>query len=135
MSPNMSMLVSELSEYEQYISKYSYITVKMMIRKFKIAPKMAHRILRFSEQTMLCSPIEYGSNKHVNYNLYKLVSQKELYPLCKTELATLKKNKYDSVSKECLNNYIYSDFERYMMNKYRVSIGNDILSQLVSSSS
>lgn len=130
---NIKMEVSELPAHEEFISQNPYITVKMMIRKFKVTPKVAHRMLKFSDQTMLCSPYEYGSNKFKNYNLYKLVSSKELLALCKSELSTLVKAKYSSISKSELNGYINSDFERYMMDKHRACIGYDIISQLVSS--
>lgn len=121
--------ISELDDHSkcvEYInSKDTFVTSKMLIRDCKVVPKLAHRVLRTHEHTMLSNPHDFGSGKYINRNLYKKVSLDEIKSVCERELKNLKKNK--NMSDEKLNNYINSGLSHLLYNKYRLNIPREIL--------
>ena len=75
-------LLSDINEYISSLSNEEHITVKMIIRKFNIKPKHAHRILKNHRSTMLAPPNEYGCYKNINYNLYKKLDNESMKQYC-----------------------------------------------------
>ena len=120
---------TEQQNVEDYISNQTgHVTLNMLKENCGIQSKHAFRVLRANCNTMICDPIEFGSNKHTNEKLYKKVSDDEIVKMCKDELNYMKKNKIVEESKVKL--YIYSSLPRHMMEKYRISLSSKILEEI-----
>ena len=101
--------ITKINDYLNLLENNENITTKMLIRNFKIAPKKAHRILKYRKDTMLCKPYEFGSLRNINYNLYK-----------KTDKLTI-----ESVAEKFkIKNE--SSLKQKLMNKYRINYVNSI---------
>ena len=100
------------------------ITTKQLVRKFQIAPKYAHHILKSHPSTMLEKPRAFSSNKYISYNMYKKVDDRMLTQLCNQEIETLKKLKPD------INQFLNTGFTKYMYDKYRIKPTFDIINAL-----
>jgi hypothetical protein len=129
----VELAISELDDYTkclEYInSKKLHVTSKMIIRDCRVKPKIANRALKAHAETMLCSPHEFGSNKFVNYNLYKKVNRDTIKHLCEKEL----KNKFKVLNKDIKENkeqYINSSLPELLYNKYRIIVDYNILNSL-----
>jgi hypothetical protein len=126
--------ITELNEYQRanvfidsMLDKDKYVTLNM-IKRLGIRQKIAKRVLRTHKNTMLCDPLEFGSNKFSNEKLYKIVSNDELIQLCNDELTNLRKNK--KLKDSNFESYINSGLNYRMMNKYNASIAYPITSKL-----
>ena len=121
------MEINDLSNRElanQYVDDMAdgLITVKQLVRKFKIAPKYAHYILKTHPNIMLAKPLEYSSLKYINYNLYKKVDNEELSKICSNEIESLKKIKKD------IKSFVNTGFNQHMHKKYRFKPSVDMIS-------
>ena len=103
----------------EYIQEKGNVSVKMICKKFGVTPKIGHRILKYNQNTILDSPKYYGSNKFINYNLYRFANEDEIKNICNKETESFKK-KY--TTDDTLNNFMESGFSKYMMNRYRIMI-------------
>ena len=106
----------------------NHISVKMLTKRCNTSPKMAKRILRNHPNTRLCSPYEFGSNKFVNYKLYKKITNNEIIELCNSELKGLLKNKI--VKDENIKSYLNSGFSYRMLTKYSIILDKNSISKL-----
>lgn len=122
--------ISEIDDYSkclEYInSKNNHVTTKMIIRDCGVKPQIAHRALKQHTNTMLCSPHEFGSNKFVNYNLYKKVNRDTIKHLCETELS----NKFKNFKESNKDNFIKNSLPQLLYNKYRINVDYNILKSL-----
>ena len=89
--------ICEIDDYNKcldYItSKQNHVTYKMLVRDCNVKPKIIRRALQNHKETMLCDPIEHGSYKFTNKNLYKKVNKETIKIMCETELVNMNKNK------------------------------------------
>ena len=142
--------ISEISDYNkclEYInSKTNHISSKMVIRNCNVKPKIAHRALNDHKETMLCEPSDFGSNKFINYNLYKKVSNETIKTIYETEFKhklnilkktnkettenKLKLNSLKKPKKETNENYIKSCLPNLLYNKYRLHVDYSIINSL-----
>ena len=99
------------------------ITVKMISRHFKIKPKIAHRILKYNKNTIMCHPFHFGNNKFINRNLYRIINKEDILELCKKETIYLHKIYKDE---KLYNAFMDSNFNKYILDKYRLVIDNNI---------
>jgi len=99
--------ITKINDYLNSLSVNDNVTTKLIIRKFDVSPNIAHRILKYRKDTMLCNPNEFGSNKFVNYNLYKKVDDSIIESF--VNLIKKKNNNMSSV-------------KQHVMNKYRINI-------------
>lgn len=122
----VELQISELDDYSkciEYINSKNddqHITTKMISRDCKVTPKIAHRVLRTHNDTMLCSPTEFGSAKSVNYNLYKKINSNTIKKTCEKEL----KLKLNLNNKK---NFIMNNLPQILYNKYRINVQHNIL--------
>ena len=128
----VELAISELDDYTkclEYInSKKHHVTTKMIIRDCGVKHKIADRALKGHDETMLCDPSEFGSNKFANYNLYKKVNRDTIKHLCEKELKNKFKNFKDF--KELKDTYIMSSLPELLYNKYRINVDYNILKSL-----
>ena len=103
----------------EYILEKKQVSVKMICKEFGVAPKIAHRLLKYNKNTILDTPHNYGSNKFINYNLYRTVNDDEVKNIISKELETLKK-KYPT--KDSLDSFMNSNFGNYVMKRYRIVV-------------
>ena len=142
--------ITEISDYYkclEYInSKKNHITYKMVMRNCNVKPKIAHRALNDHKETMLCEPSDFGSNKFINYNLYKKVSNETIKTIYETEFKhklnilkktnkettenKLKHNSLKKTKKETNENYIKSCLPNLLYNKYRLHVDYSIINSL-----
>jgi hypothetical protein len=144
--------ISEISDYAkclEYInSKQNHITYNMVIRNCNVKPKIAHRALNDHKETMLCEPHEFGSNKFINYNLYKKVGNETIKTIYDNEfkhkLNILKKTNKETTenefkhkhnilkktTKETNENYVKSCLPQLLYNKYRLHVDYSIINSL-----
>jgi hypothetical protein len=124
--------ITELNDYQkvhEFINgQEKHVTFNMMKKHGGIRPKIARRVLRSHPNTMLCHPLEFGSNKFRNEKLYKKISNDEILTLCNEELDYMKKNRI--IIESNVDSYINSGLVRHMMDKYRISLDYTITSQL-----
>lgn len=106
---------------DEYINNKGTVSVKMICKEFGVAPKIAHRLLKYNKNTILDTPYNHGSNKFINYNLYRTLKKDEVEKIVSKELETLRK-KYPT--KESLDSFMNSNFNKLLMNRYRISIDN-----------
>lgn len=120
---------SEMPNVKDYISnQHGHITVNMLKKNCGIQPKHAFRVLKANCNTMICDPLEFGSNKNTNEKLYKKVSDDEIKTMCKDEIDYMNKNKI--VNDSNIKQYIYSSLPRHMMEKFRISLSSKILREI-----
>ena len=128
----VELAISELDDYTkclEYInSKKHHVTTKMIIRDCGVKHKIADRALKGHDETMLCDPSEFGSNKFANYNLYKKVTRDTINHLCEKELKNKFKNFKDF--KELKDTYIMSSLPELLYTKYRINVDYNILKSL-----
>jgi hypothetical protein len=106
----------------------NHISVKMITKRCNVSLKIAKRVLRNHPNTRLCPPHEYGSNKSVNYKLYKKITSEEMIEICNSELKGLLKN--NIVREANIKSFIRSGFAYHMRTKYAVVVDNSIISKL-----
>ena len=106
---------------DEYIKNKVTVSVKMICKEFGVAPKIAHRLLKYNKNTMLDIPYNHGSLKFINYNLYRTLKEDELKKIISKELETIKK-KYPT--KESLDSFMNSNFNKLMMSRYRIAVDN-----------
>ena len=118
----VTLEISELSDYDKCIEYINgvdgHITVKMVSKHCNVKAKMAKYALRVHDNTMLCRPIEYGSIKYKNYNLFKKISDEDKSTFCDNERSKLKQYKYlnnDNGINYSISNYF---FKKYRINSY-----------------
>ena len=120
---------TEPQNVEDYISNQNgHVTVNMLKKNCGIQSKHAFKVLRSNYNTMICNPLEFGSNKYTNEKLYKKVSDDDIVAMCKDELNYMKKNKI--IEESNVKQYIYSSLTRHMMEKYRISLRSSILKKI-----
>jgi len=125
----VELQISELDNYSkciEYINSKNddqHITTKMISTDCKVTPKIAHRVLRTHNDTMLCSPTEFGSAKSVNYNLYKKVNTATIKSLCNNEI----KNKFKNIKEMNKDSFIKNSLSQLLYNKYRINVKHSIL--------
>ena len=120
--------ITELNDYQKakelIDSQKNHVTLNML-KKAGIRQKIAFRVLRSHQNTMLCKPLEYGSNQNKNEKLYKKVTNDDLIKLCNEEITNLKKNK--TINDSNIESYINSRLVQYMMEKYRIVLDYSII--------
>ena len=124
--------ITELNEYQRanvFIDSIleNHVTLNM-VKRSGIREKVAKRVLKKHKNTIICNPLEFGSNKFHNEKLYKKVTNDELINLCNTELKYMKKNKI--INESNINSYINSGLSCHMMNKYLAVIDSTIINKL-----
>ena len=123
--------ITELNDYQkakEFIdSQQNHVTLNML-KKAGIRPKIAFRVLRSHPNTMLCEPLDFGSNQTKNEKLYKKVTNEELVKLCNEELINMKKTK--GINDSNIESYINSGLVQYMMEKYRIALDYSIINKL-----
>ena len=102
---------------DEYIKDKKNVSVKMICKEFGVKPKIAHRILKYNQHTILDSPHNYGSNKFKNYNLYRVLEDGESDTILSKEMEGLKKRYND---KRALENFMAAGLSNYMMSRYRM---------------
>ena len=142
--------ITEISDYAkclEYInSKQNHITYNMVMKNCSVKPKIARRALNNHKETMLCEPSDFGSNKFINYNLYKKVSNETIKTIYETEFKhklnilkktnkettenKLKHNSLKKTKKETNENYIKSCLPNLLYNKYRLHVDYSIINSL-----
>ena len=142
--------ISEIDDYTkclEYInSKQNHITYNMVMKNCSVKPKIARRALNNHKETMLCEPSDFGSNKFINYNLYKKVSNETIKTIYETEFKhklnilkktnkettenKLKHNSLKKTKKETNENYIKSCLPNLLYNKYRLHVDYSIINSL-----
>ena len=145
--------ITEISDYAkclEYInSKQNHITYNMVMKNCSVKPKIARRALNDHKETMLCEPSDFGSNKFINYNLYKKVSNETIKTIYETEfkhkLNILKKtnketsetevkhkhNNLKKTNKETNENYTKSCLPQLLYNKYRIHLDYSIMKSVM----
>ena len=115
----VTLEITELSKYAKCIEYINgvvgHITLRMVIKHCNVKPKLAKYALLNHNNTMLCSPFEYGSGKYKNYNLFKKISDEDKQTFCDNERSNLKK--YKNLN----DNYLNYDFSNYLFKKYRIN--------------
>jgi len=142
--------ITEISDYAkclEYInSKQNHITYNMVMKNCSVKPKIARRALNNHKETMLCEPSDFGSNKFINYNLYKKVSNETIKTIYETEFKhklnilkktnkettenKLKHNSLKKTKKETNENYIKSCLPNLLYNKYRLHVDYSVINSL-----
>ena len=119
----------KLQHVEDYISNQTrHVTVNMLKKNCGIQSKHAFKELKSNYNTMICHPLEFGSNEYTNEKLYKKVSDDEIVAMCKDELNYMKKTKI--IKESNVKQYIYSSLPQHMVNKYRISLSSKILEEV-----
>jgi len=120
---------TEPQNVEDYISNQTgHVTVNMLKKNCNIQSKHAFKQLKSNCNTMICDPLQFGSNGYTNEKLYKKVTDDEIVTLCKDELNYMKKNKI--IKESNVKQYIYSTLPQHMVNKYRISLSSKILEDI-----
>ena len=122
----LTMEINDLSNKElanQFVDDMAdgLITVKQLVRKFKIQPKYAHYILKTHSNTLLAKPNEFSSHKYINYNLYKKVSDEKLSKICDNEIESLSKIKTN------IKAFVNTGFNQHLYKKYRFKPSVDMI--------
>jgi hypothetical protein len=120
--------ITELNDYQkakEFIDSQKYHVTLNMLKKVGIRKKIAFRVLRSHPNTMLCKPLDYGSNQNKNEKLYKKVTNEALVKLCNEELTNMKKTK--SINDSNIESYIKSGLVQYMMEKYNIALDYSII--------
>ena len=122
--------ISEIDDYSkcvEYInSKKNHVTTNMIIRDCSVKPKIANKAIKKHTDTMLCDPHEFGSNKFINYNLYKKVNSDNIKNICKKEFS----NKFKNFKEKNKDNFIKNSLPQLLYNKYRINVDYNILKSL-----
>jgi len=112
----VTLEITELSNYAkciEYINSLDgHVTVKMVSKHCNINPKMAKYALRNHSNTMICNPVEYGSSKYKNYNLFKKITEEEKQIFRDNERGNLKqyKNLNDNNLDFAISNYLFKKY-------------------------
>jgi len=121
-------VIDEETEHKNAI-KYinlqpKYVTVNMLKKHAGIRKKIALRVLRSHPNTMICEPIEFGSNQRINQKLYKKINNYDIHTLCNKEFNYMKKNnKLVGLNVDgCHSNNNYDCLTNHMIDKYRISL-------------